>query len=151
MEALHPGERRSKLDVAREQLEAAAKRLPDRARVNVVLFDTEVESWKKSLVPLTDQNRGALKAFLEKQSPKGMTNLYDGLEAALLVDEVDTIFLLSDGAPTAGTYRDAGLILAAVRRLNQTRRIAIHAVAIGHDSDLLRRLCEENGGRYVRK
>jgi hypothetical protein len=38
-----------------------------------------------------------------------------------------------------------------VRRLNQTRRIALHCVSIGLDSVLMRRLAEENGGHYVRR
>jgi HEAT repeat protein len=153
MKGVHTGDaaKRTKMEVAVAQLGDALKRLPDRARVNAVLFDTEVESWKKSLVPLSDSNRAALGEFVGKQEPKGMTNIYDALEAALLVEGVDSIFLLSDGAPTAGAYQETVGFLLAVRRLNQTRRIAIHAVAIGHDSQLLRRLAEENGGRYVRK
>ena len=35
--------------------------------------------------------------------------------------------------------------------LNQTRRIAIHCVSLGRDSELLERLAQENGGRYVRR
>jgi HEAT repeat protein len=145
------GEKRTRLEVAVRELEEALKRLPDRARANVVLFGSDVDAWKKGLVPLTDANRSALAAFLAKQVPAGSTDLFGGLEAALLADGVDSIFLLSDGDPTAGTYRDTPGVLAAVRRLNQTRRVAIHTVAIGRDSDLLRRLAEENGGRYARR
>jgi HEAT repeat protein len=145
------GALRTRLDVAAGELAAALKRLPDKARVNVVLFDSEVESWKKSLAPLSDSNRADLKGFIAKQKPKGKTNLYDALEAALLFEGVDTIFLLSDGDPTAGYYRATDAVLQAVRRLNQTRRIAIHAVAIGRDSELMRRLAVESGGTYARR
>jgi HEAT repeat protein len=153
MENIHAGggQTRTKMEVARAELEEALKRLPDRARINLVLFDTEIESWKKSLVPLTDANRAALKGFVGKQTPQGRTNIYDALEAAILTEGVDSIFLLSDGAPTAGAHQENAGFLLAVRRLNQTRRIAIHAVAIGHDSELLRRLAEESGGRYARR
>jgi HEAT repeat protein len=153
MEGIHAGsgEKRTRLQVAVQELLAAVERLPDRARVNVVLFDDDAESWRKSLAPLTAGNRDALRGFLEKQTPRGGTNLFDGLEAALLMDGIDTIFLLSDGAPSRGRYRDAGAIARAVRQLNQTRRIAIHTVAIGIDSPLLRRLAEESGGRYARR
>jgi len=145
------GPKRTRLEVAVEQLLAAVKRLPDRARVNALLFDAEVEGWKKSLAQLSDANRKALESFLAKQAPKGKTNLFDALQTALLTDGVDTIFLLSDGDPTAGYYRETSAVLAAVRRLNQTRRIAIFTVAIGRDSQLLRRLAEENGGTYARR
>jgi hypothetical protein len=138
---------RTKLQVAVEELEAAVKRLPDRARVNVVLFDTEIESWKKSLVPLTDSNRAALRGFVEKQTPNGLTNVYDALEAALLTEGVDSIFLLSDGSPTAGEPRTGS---SSPRAAEPTRRMRSYRRR-GHDSDLLRRLAEENGGRYARR
>ena len=64
---------------------------------------------------------------------------------------VDTVFLLSDGVPGSGKYVATKDILRAVRRLNQTRRIAIHGIAIGQDSDLLKSLAIENGGKYVRR
>ena len=81
----------------------------------------------------------------------GGTNLYDGLALALADEEVDTIFLLSDGVPGVGTYVAKDDILRAVKRLNQTKRVAIHAVSIGRDSALMRELAEENGGKYVRR
>ena len=81
----------------------------------------------------------------------GGTNLYDGLEKSLMDGNVDTVMLLSDGAPGAGRYVATPDILRAVRRLNQTRRIAIHCVSLGRDSELLRRLARENGGKYVRR
>jgi HEAT repeat protein len=153
MEGVHAGsaEKRTRLQVAMRELAEAVKRLPDSARVNVVLFDDEVESWKKSLVPLGSANRASLADFLERQVPQRSTNIYDGLEAALLAEGVDTVFLLSDGEPTAGRYRDTRSILWAVRQLNQTRRIAIHTVAVGRDSELLRRLAAESGASYVRR
>ena len=73
------------------------------------------------------------------------------LAESLLREGVDTIFVLSDGVPGAGKYVTTPDILRAVRRLNQTRRIAIHCVSIGMRSELLQRLAEENGGRYAER
>lgn len=83
--------------------------------------------------------------------PEGASNLHDALDAALRDGNVDTIFALSDGAPTAGKLLDADDILRAVRRLNRFRRIAIHADAFGRDSALLRDLANENRGTYARR
>jgi hypothetical protein len=129
----------------------AVRRLSSDARINVVFFASEIDSWRKSVTQLTTANRPALGKHLEKQEPEGDTNLWDGLEVALRDDAVDTVFLLSDGAPNVGRHRDTESILRAVRRTNQTRRIAIHCVAIGRDSDLLRRLAAENAGSYARR
>jgi len=64
---------------------------------------------------------------------------------------VDTVVLLTDGQPNCGKYWFPDDILAAVRRRNESRRIAVHCVSLGTDSDLLRRLAAENSGRYARR
>jgi hypothetical protein len=80
-------------------------------------------------------------------------DLGEGRFAALALGykSVDTVFLLSDGMPNEGRYEHPDNILLALRQLNQTRRIAIHTVAIGTDSQLLRRIASGNSGVYVRR
>jgi HEAT repeat protein len=145
------GEERNRLDVAIHEVKGALARLPNRARACVIMFHSTIHPWKDALQKLNGSNRGALERHLDGMRPTGGTNLYDGLEVALKMKDVDTIFLLSDGVPGAGKYVTPGDILRAVRRLNQTRRIAIHTISIGMDSDLMKRLAAENGGRYVQR
>lgn len=140
----------NRLDVAvRETLGAIAK-LGDRAKVNVIMFHSTIHPWEDQLQRL-GPNRKKLKRTLESKTPTGGTNIYDGLELALRMEDVDTIFLLSDGSPGQGKFVAAPDILRAIRRENQTRRIAIHCVAIGMESALLRELAAQNGGNYVRR
>lgn len=141
----------TRFDRAVRETLAAVGRLTPKAMVNVVLFESSVHPWRERLVPLTPATRAELEKHLRKQKPMGGTDLYDGLEKALLDRDADTVMLLSDGAPNAGKFTEPGDILAAVRRLNQTRRIAIHCVSLGTDSAFLRRLAEENSGTYVRR
>ncbi len=142
---------RNRLDVAVREVLGAVAKLKNRARVNVILFHTTIHPWKPTLQRLSGGNRSALERHLTSKKPTGGTNLYDGLELALRMPDVDTIFLLSDGAPGAGKYVATPDILRAVRRENQTRRIAIHCVSIGMDSDLMKKIARENGGRYARR
>ncbi len=140
----------NRLEVAvRETLGALAK-LGDRAKVNVILFHSTIHPWEEQMKRL-GPNRKKLKSKLESQRPMGGTNIYDGLELALRMKDVDTIFLLSDGSPGQGKFVATPDILRAIRRENQTRRIAIHCVAVGMDSELLRKLAAQNGGNYVRR
>lgn len=141
----------TRLDVAVREVLRAIKGMKDRDQVNVVLFHTVVLPWRPDLQRLGAATRAALEKHLLDQQPLGGTNLYDALAAALDTDGVDTVFLLSDGAPGLGRYVATDDILRAVRRTNQTRRIALHAVSIGRDSDLMQRLAAENGGQYVRR
>ena len=57
---------------------------------------------------------------------------------------MDTIFVLSDGRPDT----DPAEILRMVARLNRKRGIQINAIAIGEDSDFLRKLTARNLGEY---
>jgi len=133
-----------------ETLNAVAG-LDDDAWVNVILFESSIRPWKETIEPLTKSNRKDLESHLRRQNPMGGTNLYDGLELALMDPDVDTIILLSDGMPGGGKYTGTQDILRAVERINQTRRITIHCVSLGRDSALLEQLAAQHGGRYVRR
>ena len=122
-----------------------------KARLNLILFETNVHAWRKSLVELTTRTRIALRKHLSRQNPRGGTNLYDALKKALLSPGVDSIFLLSDGLPETGAYTKPEEILREIGKLNRSRRIAIHVVAIGFDTEFLEQLAEQNDGRYVRR
>ncbi|MHC5051070.1 MAG: HEAT repeat domain-containing protein [Planctomycetota bacterium] len=133
-----------------ETLKVAAK-LEKGAKLNVILFESEVTRWKKKLVPVTRRSRAALKGYLENKSERGSTNLYDALEMALLTKDVDSIYLLSDGSPNQGKFVRHDDILRAVRQLNRVRRITIHCIALGYASDLLQELAAQSGGTYARR
>ena len=141
----------NRLDAAVREVLRALTQLDEQAFANVILFHTTIQPWNDELVRMTKRRRAELSKHLLKQRPIGGTNLYDGLEQALMDPEVDTVLLLSDGVPGAGKYTATDDILRAIRRVNQTRRIVIHCVSLGRDSDLLRRLAAENGGRYARR
>lgn len=141
----------TRLDIAMRELLEAVESLGKKDRVNVILFHSTVHPWRKGLQKLSDTNRKALRKHLREQKPTGGTNIYDALEMALEDPDVKTVFLLSDGAPGSGKYVQEEDILREVRRLNQTRRTAIHTIAVGMDSSLMRRLAEENGGVYIQE
>ncbi|MEZ6013668.1 MAG: HEAT repeat domain-containing protein [Planctomycetota bacterium] len=91
----------------------------------------------------------------------GKTNTYAALADALRLEagtgtreayaaEIDTIFFLSDGMPTVGTWIDTEDILREVREGNALRKIVLHTIAIGRfDKIFMQRLASENGGVFV--
>ena len=125
--------------------------LDDRAMVNVVLFSSGVQHWRDGLQSLNKKNRKSLMNFLDVQGPEGGTNLFDGLKFALQQVGVDRVLLLSDGEPTAGRFTATEDILREVQRINQANNVIIDCVALGMQSPLLKRLAEENGGRYIER
>lgn len=95
---------------------------------------------------------------------EGKTNFYDALMTALeakaaqagydtnLGAQVDTIYFLSDGDPTAGPMTENERILAEVRRVNQLRKIVIHTINIGKNERgklLMSAIARENGGTFL--
>ncbi len=141
----------SRLDIAKSEVLRSIAQLDRKAKINVVLFNNGVRAWRDGLVFLSPSRRANLEKWLARRSPNGGTNLYDGLERALLLKEVDTVYLLSDGEPGVGRFIEASDILREVRRLNLTRGIAIHCVSIGRASPLLRELAAAFDGHYVRR
>ena len=91
----------------------------------------------------------------------GKTNTYGVLKEALGAAgrgtkdkyyevEVDTIFFLSDGRPTAGELVDPDDILREVRKANQLRKVVIHTIAIGEfQKNFMKTLARESGGVFV--
>ena len=75
---------------------------------------------------------------------------------------VDTIYFISDGAPTNNDmdkpeHQDPEEVLAAVREWNKAGKVVIHAVAVdpkaggGTFIGFMKRLASENGGQYAQR
>ncbi len=144
----------SRLRQAKRELIRAIRSLPETTRFTIVLYETGVREWRKNLVEASDRNKKAAIRFVERVRCGGWTNTYGGLTRAIeLDDDVEAIYLLSDGAPTRGKIVEPGEILEAIGRHNAFRHITINAVAIspeGVTQRFMRELADRNGGEYQR-
>lgn len=162
------GEKSTKAQLVVRELKRLVMSLPDGALLNFVVFGDDVRIWRSegnrpTLVRLDDAARDdVLGNFLDGLRPNGPTNLYGALDAALgfggrgLYDKYyaagfDTLYVISDGAPTVGAITDKDEIRRRVREANGLRKITIHCVTFGdqNDTDFLRFMAEENGGRHI--
>lgn len=146
------------MDYARRELKTLIQRMPDGARCNLIFFHEDLDPWKRGLTELTERSRKKVIKFIENMEAEGGTALYDGLIEAFEDPEVDTIYILSDGAPSTGDLVDPEEIRAAIAELNATREVEIHGVDLSQASlmgrfarivPLVRWLAEDSGGRYV--
>jgi HEAT repeat protein len=155
----------SRLDLAKQELLSVMKGLKDGAKVNIFRFETQVSDLaaevappenpadKKALLRLDPKTREAAEKYIKASKAEGLTNLMGVLRAAFDYDEVDTIFVLSDGAPTVG-ITDHEELLAEVARLNRRRKIKINVISFNPqppERKLLQALSERNYGVYVEK
>jgi hypothetical protein len=160
----------TKLEVAQNELASTIRKLDPGVKFAVVFYSHEVQAWRAppAMAPATPENkRKAIDWFLRLR-PKGSTMIFDALDMALRYAKVgggksatdprgaDTIFLLSDGAPTvAGTHellRGPALDEAVRAFLGANRAFGcvVHTIGIGfeHNRALMQRLAHETGGTY---
>lgn len=142
----------TRLKVAQEALLSALKSSPRSSRVNVIFFESRVHVHERESISLKRKSKlREIEKFTRRQTPRGGTNIHGALLEAMKDEGVDTIFLLSDGAPSAGEITNATELVDDIVRRNRSRRIVFHCISIGSDSAMLRRLAEETGGRYSRQ
>jgi len=123
-------------DLVVDDLLGVLRRLPKDARFNVVLFRTGVVSWKKRLVAATRGNVRRCAEWIGKQSPAGWTNVFDALELALADDDVDALYLLTDGVPSRGAEIKRAALIDEVSFLNRYRMVQINCVQAGSSQGL---------------
>lgn len=140
----------SRMDIARKELSAAVRGMPDGTLFNLIFFEDEVHRLDDDLVEMKKRERQRALRWISEQYALGGTALYPALQLAFRDPLVDTIHVLTDGAPTVGELTDIAAIRAEVARWNEARHVRIHGVALGQDSTLLRWLAEDTGGRYAR-
>ena len=143
-----PGKPR--IEVAKAELSKAIEALEENALFNILPFSAGVETWIPDGVEASKEStREEALEYVSRLGPFGGTNLFGGLEAAFEDQDVDTIFVLSDGEPSVGDIIDPQLIREAIQEMNATRDVVIHAVSVGLDLEILRWLAEDTGGTYV--
>lgn len=159
----------TKAQLVMQELERLVTSLPDGTLFNLIVFSEDVRAWRTdasgrpTLVRLDDAARDdLLGSYLRRLQPGGATNLWGALRLALdlegrgLYDKhyavgFDTLYVMSDGAPTWGELTDTTEILRRVREANALRRLAIHAVTFGDKNEMrfMQTLAQENGGRHL--
>ena len=168
-------------DLCRDQLKVGLRGLRAEQKFNLVSFANKARSFSDRMQPATKQNIARAVAWIDRLELEFQTNVFDALELSFQIagrgsedryyaSEVDTMFFLSDGAPTIPNLNRGGIaqddcdrILSAVQRWNALGRIKIHAVGIGLQNRrkdrnpkgrlwpmiFLKKLAEQNRGRYV--
>jgi hypothetical protein len=128
------GKGRTRWELVVRDLLAVLEKLPRDARLNVVLFQTEVVAWKPRLVPVS--NRRACGKWIGSIRPRGWTNLHDAVAAAIADDDVDAIYVLTDGVPSRGRETARAAILDELAYLNHYRLVQINCVQAGGEKGL---------------
>lgn len=134
-----------KIDIAQAELVAALQQLPAGTRMNVLVFNSQLEAFAPTMVPLEEQARGGLIEFVRETGPAGSTALAPAMRTAFMMN-ARRIVLLSDGLGNVGGNADAVL-----RDAREAIRggVRIDTIGLGfQDMGLLESLATESGGLY---
>jgi HEAT repeat protein len=148
MRASSADKRTTKLDEARRQLKKTLGSLDPDVKFNLVFFADKPSAWESKLQPATAANVNRAMEMAGRARADGHTDLYGALMTALGDPEVDTVFLLSDGDPSAGKITDPRALLREFRAVNRARLVVVHTISLGPNA-LMKELAERTGGRAV--
>jgi HEAT repeats len=164
------GARGTKIHLACQEIGASLRTLDPRTRFNLYFFKSRARAWKSELIPATPANTGRAVSAAGNQTPTDAltagggyrTNYVDVFRLVLssrkndvsghFADTPDTIYFMTDGKPTVGDITDTDTLLAWYGELNRFARIRTHVITFGRlemNPEFLRRLAEENGGRFI--
>lgn len=146
--------RKQKIDFARDNLKKVLRKMPARLKFNIITFNHDATPWQNTLVPNSSAMQREGFVFLDDLRPVGSTNIFDTLVLALRDKQVDTIYLLSDGAPTSGLIVDTDRLLEEVRRINRLKKIRINTIGFNLEEKaqvLMRALADQNHGVFIMK
>lgn len=158
-----------KIEIAKQELIRSLKKLGKESFFNIIAFNHAVLQWQPKMMAATEANKELAYAWIRDFAPAGSTYIDGALRLGFKMAgmgaydkaypgvNVDTIILLSDGAPTDNAFPESKNmepkeILAHVREWNPEKRIIIHCVGIDNvvvGIQFMRDLARENGGTYV--
>lgn len=147
-----------KIQQTRDALEAILKDLHREDHFALILFDSTIVTWRKSLKEATEENVSDAIAYVRKIMDNGATNINDAVLTAvrMLVTErendnlpersADMIILLTDGMPNHGE-RNLPTIQANVHSAIGGK-MSMFCLGFGNDVDysFLDMLCGQNKG-----
>ncbi|MCP3917170.1 MAG: VWA domain-containing protein [bacterium] len=148
---------------AKAELVRALGQLRAGVRFNILAFGGTLDGFSEEMTAADPETVATAQVWVEALDMNLGTRLYDALDQAFVIGgrptldryydpALDTICVLTDGAPIVNGKSDSKeRILSAVARWNLGRRVVIHVVGVGRLPKYMRRLAEDNGGRFVRK
>jgi hypothetical protein len=165
-----------KIDIAKRMLKKAVMQLTPTTQFNVITFNTDARQMNEKMILATPENKAQMCGRIDELGARGGTYTYGALKLAFGLQDpnatpsappVDSIFVLSDGAPTEATFEDAteakpmdpAKILDSVRSWNPFHAVKIYSIAIDPRIGsatvgakfvrFMRDLAAQNGGTYT--
>ena len=122
-----------RVDIALQELKATLGKLNPKKLFNVVVFSNTAKTWKQASLPATPENtrNAAAWAGAAMAKPAGDTFFYEVIQETLgTFPDADTVFLLTDGNPTAGRFWSRDGLVASVRAWTRYTRPIVNTIGL---------------------
>ncbi|HED66024.1 MAG TPA: VWA domain-containing protein [Planctomycetes bacterium] len=143
---------RTRKDRVRDALEAALGSLPKETRFNLIPYTERPHPLWKSLKRASGGNVREALRFFDHAGDQGTGNVWDAVLVALEDPEVDTLILLTDGAPTGGRHNRMELLVPLLLERVEFRSIVLHSILVDSPRRLKAswdELARATGGRSI--
>ncbi|NND96241.1 MAG: VWA domain-containing protein [Pirellulaceae bacterium] len=142
----------TRLTRAKLALIRAIKELPEDHEFSIVFYESAVRVWRPELVYASEKNKTAAYRFINQLGYGGSTNTYGALRRALeFDDDLEAVFLLSDGIPTSGPIVSPTNIIRDIVHRNRLRHLTINTIGISLNAatrNFLRTLADRCDGAF---
>lgn len=142
----------NRLQSAKRELIRVITGLHPEDEFSIMLFDTYVQVWRNELLPATEQNKRAAISFTRRITLGDKTNTHAVLSDAIEFDEqLEAVFMLTDGQPTAGKMIQPAAIVRDLVHRNRFRHLKFHTIGFGVNaatSEFLESIAEKTGGEF---
>lgn len=142
----------TRLQRAKQELVQTINGLEPSTEFGVMVFDTTIQSFQNELLVASDENKREATVFVNRVLLGDKTNTYGALvEATDFDDQLEAVFVLTDGRPTFGQVVRPDLIIKEIARRNRTRHLKFNTIGIGQLGEtvvFLKTLAEETGGEF---
>ena len=144
----------SRLTRAKLELIKVIRELPEDTEFALMFYETSVRLWRKELVIASEDNKLEAIAFIRRLGYGDRTNTYGALRESLAFDnDLESVFMLTDGRPTIGATVEPGKILADILGRNRFRHLNFNTIGIAVNPNteaFLKQLADGSGGEYRR-
>ncbi|XP_060548853.1 von Willebrand factor A domain-containing protein 3A isoform X1 [Pantherophis guttatus] len=119
-------------------------------KFNLIAFAEEVQLWQECLVEATDEMCHEAAQWVSLFQAHGNTSILKALQRALSLENVEALYILTDGKPDTS----CSLILKEIEALTKSHAVTIHTISFNCTdrvaNDFLKKLASQTGGRYHR-
>ncbi|XP_058013248.1 von Willebrand factor A domain-containing protein 3A isoform X2 [Ahaetulla prasina] len=119
-------------------------------KFNLIAFAEGVQLWQECLVEATDEMCHQAAQWVSLFQAHGNTSILKALQRALSLENVEGLYILTDGKPDTS----CSLILKEIEALTKNRAVTIHTISFNCTdrvaNDFLKKLAFQTGGRYHR-